>query len=242
MFHYQKDIDAWRRHTRRLSLAEKGVYGELLDELYATEQPLPNDVEELYRIAGCAKPDERKVVDKIISRFFELTDIGYVQARAFEEIAEYQANAEKNRNNGKKGGRPPKNKNPDETQTKPSGLFLGSKNTPKNADFENPNERQSGNPVIRKSNTQSSIAVIDDDDTPNSGNRVPVASWHPADQEFIRLELEHDIPVEFSRGVFDEWQAFNVDKAPQSTSTWHSRFLDRVHEQWARKQNIRSVS
>lgn len=242
MFHFQKDIDAWRRHTKRLSATEKGVYGELLDELYALEQPLPNDMEDLCRIAGVSKPDERKALDKVLARFFELTDAGYVQERALEEIANYQAGAEKNRENGKKGGRPPKKRNPNETQTKPSGLFLGSENTPKNTDFENPNhnpnERQSGNPVIRKANNPSAVGDSESEPRVNESPPPPairtIGDWTPKPQtvEFLRSPL-HGIPEKFMLEQIGEFVTYWRDRNLPAAS-WDSKFIQRCVGEWKR--------
>lgn len=239
MFHYQKDIDAWRRHTLRLSPLEKGVYGELLDELYSTEASLPNDADELYRIAGASKPDERKAVDKVLARFFESTPGGYVQSRAMEEIAEYQAFQERSRSNGKKGGRPPKKQNPEITQTKTQtetpGLFLGSEKPPENTDFENPDERQSVKPLIQelppnpqrgKSSPVGIKAFLDHCRT-SGESAVP-----DGDPVFAYAE-QVGIPHEFLRLA---WREF-VDRHRESDKRyrdWRKAFRNSVRGNWYR--------
>lgn len=98
----------------------------------------------------------------------------------------------------------------------------------------------------REEKINNTSAVIDDDATPNRAAvvAVPAAAWRPDDEILIGLERDHEIPVEFSNSVFDEWQTFYADKKNQTPATWCSRFKARVHEQWARRPPIalRSVS
>ena len=51
---------------------------------------------------------EKKAVAQVLNEFFELTDEGWCNARCDEEIFKAQAKAERNREVGKKGGRPKK--------------------------------------------------------------------------------------------------------------------------------------
>lgn len=83
----------------------------------------------------------------------------------------------------------------------------------------------------------------DDDSTPNSVSVtvVAVADFTLADEICLNLEIEHGIPVEFTRDTFAEFQAFHVDNKPQTLSTWRSRFIQRVTDQWARKSKLRVV-
>jgi uncharacterized protein YdaU (DUF1376 family) len=67
-------------------MAEDGAYRRLLDSYYSTGTPLPLDQERLYRIARASEEKERQAVDFVISRFFELRDDGYHNARADREL------------------------------------------------------------------------------------------------------------------------------------------------------------
>lgn len=120
---YMGDIQA---KTGNLSLAEFGAYDRLLDHYYSTEQAIPADDGECYRICRAMSKEERKAVDKVVARFFELTDKGYVQSKAEEQIAKALPLIEAARENGKKGGRPPKPK----TQPEPSGFPNGTQQEP----------------------------------------------------------------------------------------------------------------
>jgi uncharacterized protein YdaU (DUF1376 family) len=110
MKYYSKHIGDFATATRLLSLTERGAYNELMDYYYATEKPLPADLDALCRIAGAFSEQERTAVDKVSRQFFENVDGQLFQAKIEEQILAYNEEAEKNRLNGGKGGRPPKPK------------------------------------------------------------------------------------------------------------------------------------
>lgn len=82
-------ISDWRGDTLRLTLQQRGAYGELLDELYSSEAPLPLDPQECYRIAGARSPSEYRDVDMVLAKFFTRTEQGFEHGRATKEIAKY---------------------------------------------------------------------------------------------------------------------------------------------------------
>ncbi|KVC81414.1 hypothetical protein WI75_08690 [Burkholderia ubonensis] len=110
MKYYSKHIGDFATATRLLSLMERGAYNELMDYYYATEKPLPADLDALCRIAGAFSEQERTAVDKVSRQFFEKVDGQLFQAKIEEQILSYNEESEKNRMNGGKGGRPPKPK------------------------------------------------------------------------------------------------------------------------------------
>lgn len=121
MNYWPRWIGSIQKKTSHLSLMEMGAYDRLLDSYYANEAPLPGDVDRCCRIAGASTKDERKAVAAVLAEFFKLTDGGYMNERAAEELAEAKPKIEAAKANGKKGGRPKgaKNKNPTETQWVP---------------------------------------------------------------------------------------------------------------------------
>jgi uncharacterized protein YdaU (DUF1376 family) len=122
---YKRFIGDIQRDTGHLSCAEMGVYDRLLDHYYATEQPLPPDIDACCRIARAMTKDERKAVESILRQFFTLNETGYMQGRAERELLEAQPKLNAARTNGAKGGRPKKNPsgNKNETQEKPTGFL-----------------------------------------------------------------------------------------------------------------------
>jgi uncharacterized protein YdaU (DUF1376 family) len=114
---YKRFIGDITAKTGGLSLARMGAYDRLLDHFYSTELPIPP--EEVYSICRAMTRADRTDVDAVLRRFWDLTPDGYVQAKAEEVIAKARPLIEAARENGRKGGRPRKTKNPDETQRVP---------------------------------------------------------------------------------------------------------------------------
>ncbi len=110
MKYFSKNVGDFSSATRHLNLTERGAYNDLVDYYYATEKPLPSDLETLCRIAGALSQLEREAVRKVASEFFEVADGRLFQEKIEEQIAAYRKQVEKNRINGKSGGRPPKKK------------------------------------------------------------------------------------------------------------------------------------
>lgn len=124
MNYYKRYMGDYGRDTGTLSLAEHGAYALLMDHYYSTEEALPADYEDLYRICRAMKRDEQAAVRRVADKFFPAFKDGLRHNdRADEELAKYHAKANQNRLNGKNGGRPKANpeqnqkENPEETQS-----------------------------------------------------------------------------------------------------------------------------
>lgn len=94
--------------TGHLTPSEFGCYDRLLDHYYATEAAIPAD--RAYSICRAINKADQQACDRVLAQFFDLTDDGWVQQRADEMIAEALPRIEAARQNGKKGGRPRKQK------------------------------------------------------------------------------------------------------------------------------------
>lgn len=108
---------------------------------------MPADVRQVYRLVGARTKDEKDAVDSILSEFFEESPDGWRQARCDREIAI----TNKNRTNGGKGGRPPKNTNPNETQTEPN---LEPNGNPNETQHESPRHPSPDHPITRVSHSE----------------------------------------------------------------------------------------
>ncbi|WP_051748554.1 YdaU family protein [Nevskia soli] len=106
MNYYPHNIGDYAAATRGLSLAEHGAYRTMLDLYYLDEQPLPAAPEALCRAVGARGEEERAAVLIVALNYFEERDGLLYHRRCEAEIAHYQSNVERCRNNGKKGGRP----------------------------------------------------------------------------------------------------------------------------------------
>lgn len=100
-----------------MTSSQRGVYRDLLDLAYMNDNLIKYNVQMLAKYTNSDEETVQSVVDiKCIK-----TDKGY----SIPSCEKRMNLAEKNRENGKKGGRPKENNNPNKTQTKP-------KNNPSN--------------------------------------------------------------------------------------------------------------
>jgi len=116
MHYYKFNIADYRKDTVHLNTVEHGIYRQLIDWYYLDEKPIPKETETVIRRLRLGS-DEQKYLDIILKEFFKNTSKGYVHTRIEVDIHGYQENSDKNRANGKLGGRPKK------TQSVISGLL-----------------------------------------------------------------------------------------------------------------------
>jgi uncharacterized protein YdaU (DUF1376 family) len=116
MHYYTFNIGDYRGATAHLSNEEDLAYRRLLDMYYDTEKKIPVDTQWVARRLRL----DSKIIDDVLTDMFEKQEDGWFNARCHEVIAQYHAMAEKNRANGKLGGRK-KNPvgNPMETDLQP---------------------------------------------------------------------------------------------------------------------------
>jgi uncharacterized protein YdaU (DUF1376 family) len=91
--------------TSTLSLAEHGAYCLMLHYFYHTELPLPTGPQ-LYRLLRADSKAERDAVDAVCDRYWIPISDGLINRKAMDELHRSAALAERNKKNGKKGGRP----------------------------------------------------------------------------------------------------------------------------------------
>ena len=119
MHYYNFNIGDYMKHTLHLTPEEDLAYRRLLDMYYDTEAPIPSNIPLVSRRLRMAS----EIVESVLNEFFDLTDEGYKNYRADGEIADYHKFLEKQKANGRLGGRPKKGKkpigNPPITQAEP---------------------------------------------------------------------------------------------------------------------------
>ena len=91
MNYYSHHIGDYRRDTAHLSLLEHGVYRQMLDTYYLSEEPLPLDEARLMRSLCVRNADEMQAVKNLLADFFIAADCGYLHKRCTKEIAAFQA-------------------------------------------------------------------------------------------------------------------------------------------------------
>lgn len=132
MHYYNFNIGDYMKHTLHLSPEEDLAYRRLLDMYYDTEAPIPNNIPLVSRRLRMGS----EVVESVLNEFFEFTEEGYKNYRADGEIADYHKFLEKQKANGRLGGRPKKGKKPiaipDLTQSEPKKSLNNKQQTTNN--------------------------------------------------------------------------------------------------------------
>lgn len=139
------------RDTSDLSMAEDGAYIRLMNWYYANERPI--DDSRKFSIARAVTPEEQKITQWVLDRFFILAerdeDSVWIHLRVESEIAKAAPRINASKRNGKKGGRPKKI-----TQQKPNGLSTGIPNgVPSRESSPSPSPSSSGKKIYIKKQT-----------------------------------------------------------------------------------------
>ena len=92
MHYFQFNIGDYASHTQRLSLLEDLAYRRLLDEYYLHERPLNSGLTSVARQIGMR--DHEDAVQFVLESFFQLTEDGWINKRADQEIAHYKGKIE----------------------------------------------------------------------------------------------------------------------------------------------------
>lgn len=102
MNYYPFHIGDYASATRHLSWDEDLAYRRLLDVYYTTEKPLPGDLRQVCRLVLATTDAQREAVEVVLAEFFELTDDGWMSARADVEIATMRDKQQKQRDKANK--------------------------------------------------------------------------------------------------------------------------------------------
>lgn len=107
MHYYNWKPGGYRKHTDHLTDQEDLCYRRLLDWQYENETPIPKETESVIRRLRLVTVGLDSV-SKILQEFFELTENGWWNPQAREQIEAFQRRKITNQTNGKQGGRPKK--------------------------------------------------------------------------------------------------------------------------------------
>lgn len=120
---YKRHIGDYIKKAGHLTLLEHGIYTRLMDVYYTREAGIPED--KAARLIGARSKDELQALANVLEEFFDLVDGAWTQGRCEEEIGIASAKADKNRENGAKGGRPRKTVTNLQPGENPDGFDLG---------------------------------------------------------------------------------------------------------------------
>lgn len=98
MHYYTHHIGDYKRDTSHLTLLEHGIYRQLLDLYYLTENPLDANA---LRLIGCRIDSEYETAKNILNEFFQKTDDGYIHGRCESEITRIYDKSDKARASAK---------------------------------------------------------------------------------------------------------------------------------------------
>jgi uncharacterized protein YdaU (DUF1376 family) len=139
---YPHHLGDYAKDTGHLSVTEHGAYRLLMDHYYSTEKPLPEDFPALFRVCRATTHIEKVAVKSVVAKFFPLENGVRTHKRIEHELSIYRERVDVNKENGKKGGRPPKQK--------PNGFPVGSvgktQTKPKNNPIQDPITNNQINP------------------------------------------------------------------------------------------------
>lgn len=99
MHYYQFNISDYQSHTKHLTPIEDICYRRLLDWQYMHEKPISTDINSVCRLLMLR--DYSTDVEQVLNEFFILTNEGWVNSRAFEEIEQYKDKSKKASDAGK---------------------------------------------------------------------------------------------------------------------------------------------
>lgn len=144
---HKRDHNARYDETRRISMLAKGMLSDLVDVMYRTGKPLPNDMAYLCHV--CAVRDKRQIekplMELIAAGFIVETPEGLMNPVAMTGIEE----ANRHIANGKGGGRPAKSKAQAKQQANRAGSLPDHNPTTAGTEHSNfvENQRLSRNPI-----------------------------------------------------------------------------------------------
>lgn len=124
MHYYQFNIADYRKDTYHLTPIEHYIYRTLIDWYYLDEQPIPKITQVVSRRLGLGS-DMEPNISNVLKDFFIEHENAWHHKRIDQEINEYHNQCDKNKTNGKLGGRPKKtqvvtNGNPKLTEANPT--------------------------------------------------------------------------------------------------------------------------
>ena len=145
---YKRHIGDYTKKAAHLTLLEHGIYVRLMDVYYTREEGLPED--KAARLISARSKEELQALARVLEEFFDLVDGMWMQNRCEEEIAAASAQADANRSNGKKGGRPKGKK----TEPEPINYPLGFDPVNENNLSQTPDSRLQTKDLTHRASTQ----------------------------------------------------------------------------------------
>lgn len=221
MNYYERHLGDYAKDTAHLSMLEHGAYNLLLDRYYSTETGIP--AAQAHRLARARSKEEKQAVDDVLAEFFTLVGDVWINKRADEEIIKAQSRINAAKENGKRGGRPKKEKHgsDSETQEKPGGLFPGSdsETQPKAHQAPSTNHQTPCKPLT-SGNVDSTVDSPGETQPAAVRFAVQVRAWEKARGKAIAMTATDPRVIAWAEaGVTDEQLQFAYELAVDARQT-----------------------
>lgn len=232
MHYYERNLGDYYKKAGRLSILQHGAYTLLIDACYDREK-FPT-LEEALDWAWAESDEEVAAVKLVLRKFFKIDDSGvYVHQDIAADIEAYQDFLDKQSENGKKGGRPPKQKptgNPLETQNNP----LETQNNPNKANESLNQEPLTTNqePILKKEKsageekTESNLYVV-----PSRRTYEMFIGWKPEHETWIQtLQVSQHLvkPDQFTDYTLAEFIRSNIGKDEKTENDWQRFYVNAI--------------
>lgn len=243
MHYFKHHIGDFRAGTSNMTRQERWIYRDMLDVYYDKEKPLPIEIQDISDEIG-ATEEEAKTVAKILRLKFNQTETGWVHERCEIELASYRANADKARDNGKKGGRPKKN-NPAGSYPVASGMQDGTQKEP------DCNPEESGSKANHKPLTNNHKPIEENTPIPPKGGEKPSEKKSaiglstylsdckrlgnqaiPEGHSVFEYATQAKIPEEFLRLQWLEFRDRYTEEGAKRYKAWPTVFGKSVRGNW----------
>ena len=155
MNYYMLNIGDFTSDVGGLDFEYQGIFINLLNRYMKTEKPIKTDWVSL-RFQG----ETQKKATALLNSFFEEVEDGWIYAPLADFLRTYQEKADRARVNGQKGGRPKKNRNPNETKSVSSG-FLNETETKADRKLTNNQE-----PITKNQIKETTTVVVVGENSP----------------------------------------------------------------------------
>ena len=203
MHYYDFHIADYRKDTQHLSPIEHYIYRSLIDWYFLDESPITqNNPTVIRRLSLGSTPDAEALINGVFADFFELKDGFWHHRRINSMLADYHARADVNRQNGKKGGRPPK-KEAETPQIEPKETH--------SVNFANPTESESNpnqQPVTKNQQPTNRNEVNTGESTAIADAPTPKPKASPVVK-----------PATVEQQIWDDWLQLRKNKKAPVTKT-----------------------
>ena len=194
MNYYMLNIGDFTSDVGGLDFEYQGIFINLLNRYMKTEKPIKTDWVSL-RFQG----ETQKKATALLNSFFEEVEDGWIYAPLADFLRTYQEKADRARVNGQKGGRPKKNKNPNETQSVSSGF---SNETETKADRKLTNNQE---PLTNNQLINNPLTLLQGE-APDGASVKPKRKW-----QGLMTDRPDDVPA----ADWDQWiQIRKLKKLP----------------------------